>query len=87
MVESALDIALGLLALGFLVAFIRLVRGPSLVDRLLAVETSMLLVLGIVVVVSVKNSQEFFVAGLLIAVVGIVSSVAVAKYLVNGRPF
>ena len=87
MVEVALDVALGLLATSLAVAFVRLLRGPSLVDRLLAVETASLMILGVIAVVSIRSSMEFFVAVLVIAVLSVISSVAVAKYLVRGRIF
>lgn len=82
-----LDVALGLLTASLAVAFLRFLKGPSLVDRLLAVETTTLIILGVIAVVSVKYSFEFFVAVLIIAILSVISSVAVAKYLVGGRPF
>lgn len=87
MVDISLNVALGLLVVGLAVAFLRLLKGPSLVDRLLAVETTVLIVLGIVAAISIRHSQELFVAVLIIAVLGVISSVAVSKYLINGRPF
>ena len=87
MVAIALDIAMGLLAAALAVAFFRLVRGPSLVDRLLAAETATLVVLGVIAALSLQSSSELFVAVLVIAMLGVISSVAVAKYLVRGDPF
>ena len=87
MVDVTLDVALGLLAASLAVAFLRFLKGPSLVDRLLALETTTLIILGIIAAVSVKYSFEFFVAVLVIAILSVISSVAVAKYLVGGRPF
>ena len=87
MVDIALDIALGLLTVSLAVAYLRFLKGPSLVDRLLAVETATLVILGVIAVISIQYSSEFFVAVLVIAILSVISSVAVAKYLVNGRPF
>ena len=87
MVAIALDIAMGLLAASLAVAFFRLARGPSLVDRLLALETATLVVLGVIAALSLQSSSELFVAVLVIAMLGVISSVAVAKYLVRGDPF
>ncbi len=56
-------------------------------DRLLAVETATLVILGVIAVISIQYSSEFFVDVLVIAILSVISSVAVAKYLVNGRPF
>ena len=87
MVEIALNAALVLLALGLPVTLYRLVDGPTAADRLLAVEITMLLALGLIAVFTVKYAPELFPAVLVLALIGLVSSVAVAKYLINGRPF
>ena len=87
MVEIALNVALILLALGLPVTLYRLVDGPTAADRLLAVETTMLLALGLIAVFTVKYAPELFPAVVVLSLLGVVSSVAVAKYLINGRPF
>ncbi len=87
MVEIVLNAALILLALGLPVTLYRLVQGPTDADRLLAVETAMLLALGLIAVFTVKYAPELFPAVLVLALIGVVSSVAVAKYLINGRLF
>ena len=87
MVEIALNVALILLALGLPVTLYRLVEGPTPADRLLAVETTMLLALGLIAVFTVKYAPELFPAVVVLALIGVVSSIAVGKYLVNGRPF
>ena len=87
MVEIALNVAMVLLALGLPVTLYRLVEGPTAADRLLAVETTMLLVLGLIAVFTVKYAPELFTAVVVLALIGVVSSIAVAKYLINGRPF
>lgn len=87
MVEIALNVALILLALGLPVTLYRLVQGPTAADRLLAVETTVLLTLGLIAVFTVKYTPEIFPAVLVLALLAMVSSVAVSKYLINGRPF
>jgi multisubunit Na+/H+ antiporter MnhF subunit len=87
MVEIALDTAMGFLGASLAVCLIRLLKGPSLADRLLASETGVLVVVGIAATLSVRSLLEFFVAVPVIAALGIISSVAVAKYMVRGRPF
>ena len=87
MVEIALNVALILLALGLPVTLYRLVQGPTAADRLLAVETTTLLALGFIAVFTVKYAPELFPAALVLALIGVISSVAVSKYLINGRPF
>ena len=87
MVEITLNVALILLALGLPVTLYRLVQGPTAADRLLAVETAVLLSLGLIAVFTVKYAPELFPAVLVLALIGVVSSVAVSKYLIDGRPF
>ena len=87
MVDFTLNIALSILGISLLIVFIRFVKGPSLPDRLLAVDTATLTLAGIFAVLGIKSSFEFFIAVLILAVVGIISSVTVAKYLVKGKLF
>lgn len=85
--EIALNVALILLALGLPVTLYRLVQGPTAADRLLAVETAILLALGFIAVFTVKYAPVLFPAVLVLALIAVVSSVAVSKYLINGKPF
>lgn len=87
MVGITLELALGFLAVALVVSFVRLMKGPSSVDRLLAVETASLIIMAIMAIMAMRSSMEFLVVVLIIAVLSIVSSVAVAKYLVKGRIF
>lgn len=85
MVDFTLDLALTVLGVSLFIAFIRFVKGPSLLDRLLAVDTVTLTLAGMFTVLAIKSSFEFFIAVLILAVVGVISSVTVAKYLVKGK--
>ena len=85
MVDFILNVALTMLGLSLFIAFIRFVKGPSLPDRLLAVDTVTLTLAGMFAVLAIKSSFEFFIAVLILALVGIISSVTVAKYLVKGK--
>ena len=85
MVDFILNVALTMLGLSLFIAFIRFVKGPSLPDRLLAVDTVTLTLAGMFAVLAIKSSFEFLIAVLILALVGIISSVTVAKYLVKGK--
>ena len=85
MVDFILNVALTMLGLSLFIAFIRFVKGPSLPDRLLAVDTVTLTLAGMFAVLAIKSSFVFFIAVLILALVGIISSVTVAKYLVKGK--
>ncbi|MBD9416297.1 K+/H+ antiporter subunit F [Pseudomonas sp. PDM16] len=85
MLGFVIPISLVMLALALLLAAARLVRGPSLPDRVLALDTLYINAIAMVVLYGIwKNTELFFEIALLIAVLGFVSTVAVAKYMLRG---
>ena len=82
----ALSVAIFLLVLAMACTLVRLLKGPSAQDRMLALDCMYLngmlvmLVLGIL-----YNSSVYFEAALLIALFGCVSSTAMAKFLLRGE--
>ncbi|GBC97767.1 Na(+)/H(+) antiporter subunit F [bacterium HR17] len=85
MLAQACLVALMLLALGVLCCVYRFLRGPSLPDRVLALDTLSVLVLAQFIVLGVYyDTRLYFEAGLLIALLGFLSTVAVAKFLLRG---
>ncbi len=68
-----------------LLNMLRLLQGPSMPDRVLALDTLYINGLAIVVLFGIwLNSNVFFETALLIAVMGFVSTVAVGKHLLHG---
>ncbi len=62
-----------------------LVRGPSLPDRLLALDTMYINSIALLLSYGIYSaSQLYFEAALLIAMLGFVSTVAVCKFLLRG---
>lgn len=82
----ALPLALAMLALAMVFTLVRLLRGPSAQDRVLALDCMylngmlLMLVLGIV-----NGSSNYFEAALLVALFGFVGSTAMAKFLLRGE--
>jgi multicomponent K+:H+ antiporter subunit F len=63
----------------------RLVIGPSLPDRVLALDTMYINSIALIVVYGIQvDSKLYFEAAMLIALIGFVSTVAVAKYITRG---
>ena len=63
----------------------RLVRGPSLPDRILALDTLNVNAIALIVVYGIQlRSTLFFEIALLIAVMGFIGTVALTKYLQRG---
>lgn len=77
----------GFAALGLALAFNlwRLIRGPGMADRILALDTMVINVIGIIVLSGIASgSGVSFEAALLLAMVGFVGTVAYAKFLLRG---
>lgn len=85
MLAYVIPISLTMLALAFLLAMARLIKGPNLPDRVLALDTLYINAIALVVLYGIwKDTELFFEIALLIAVLGFVSTVAVAKYMLRG---
>ncbi|WP_027389095.1 K+/H+ antiporter subunit F [Chrysiogenes arsenatis] len=86
MLAYSIIIAQVLLTVAQLLNLYRLIKGPGMTDRILALDTmyinaiAMLLLFGITF-----NSAAYFEAGLIIAVMGFISTVAAGRYLLRGR--
>lgn len=63
----------------------RLARGPSLPDRILALDTLYVNTIALLVLLGIGfDTQLFFEAALVVALLGFVSTVALAKYIARG---
>tara|TARA_R110002049_G_scaffold10127_3_gene50452 strand:- start:159538 stop:159825 length:288 start_codon:yes stop_codon:yes gene_type:complete len=83
--DVALMIAFAALALGQIFSMARLIMGPTPGDRILALDTMVINALGIVVVLGIHlGVQIYFEVALLIAMLGFVSTVALARFLLRG---
>lgn len=85
MLSLALDLSLALVALSMALCFLRLALGPTLPDRILALDTLYINGIAFVVVFGVRSASSiYFEVALLIAMFGFVGTVAFAKYLLRG---
>jgi multicomponent K+:H+ antiporter subunit F len=72
--------------LAMLFCTIRLLRGPTAQDRVLALDTLWMCVMLFALVMGIRFGNEiYFEFALLIALTGFVSSVALAKFLMRGE--
>lgn len=63
----------------------RLLRGPELPDRILALDTMYINTIALLVLFGIQlDLDAFFEAALLIAMMGFVGTVALCKYLLRG---
>jgi len=84
-----LDIAIVAVAVMLSIALVlnlwRLIIGPHIVDRILALDTMYINSIALILLFGIYNqSPLYFEAALLIAMLGFVSSVAFGKYLLRG---
>ncbi|WP_237044787.1 K+/H+ antiporter subunit F [Aquipseudomonas alcaligenes] len=85
MLGYVIPLCLVMLGAALLLAVARLVRGPSLPDRALALDTLYINAIALIILYGIWQGTElFFEIALLIAVLGFVSTVAVAKYMLRG---
>jgi len=77
----------GLILAGALTLFAsyRVIRGPTTPDRVVALDTIGTNVVAIAVLFAIQTRESLFVTvGLVLAIIGFLSTVAVAKYIVQG---
>jgi multicomponent K+:H+ antiporter subunit F len=86
MLTIAIWIALAAIGLALVLNVYRLLRGPDLPDRILALDTAYINSLALLVLFGVQQgSTLYFEIALLIAMVGFVGTVVLAKYLLRGN--
>lgn len=85
MLTVAIAITLGLLALALLLTTWRLIAGPDAADRILALDTLYVNTVALIMVLGIAyGTTRHFEAALLIALLGFVSTVALARFLLRG---
>jgi len=87
MLNAISQITLVMLGLALLVAFIRLVKGPTLPDRIVAMDLFGVLVVGLIVVLAGWSGVRATLdAAIVIALVGFLGTIAYATYVERGDP-
>ena len=85
MMAFALDVAFASIGLAVLLALWRLLRGPDVPDRILALDTLYINAVAFIVLLGVgTGSAAYFEAALLIALFGFVATVALARFVMRG---
>jgi multicomponent Na+:H+ antiporter subunit F len=87
MLDVISEITLLMLGVALLVAFIRLVKGPTLPDRIVAMDLFGVLVVGLIVVLAGWSGVRATLdAAIVIALVGFLGTIAYATYVERGDP-
>ncbi|MEJ2346311.1 MAG: K+/H+ antiporter subunit F [Gammaproteobacteria bacterium] len=85
MLTTALSIAFSAVSVAILLNLWRLLRGPELVDRIMALDTLYVNSIAMIILLGIRlDSKSYFEAALLIAMFGFVGTIALCKYLLRG---
>ncbi len=85
MLATAMLIAFILMGLALMLTLWRLWRGPTLPDRILALDTLYINTVALLVLLGIYwNSVIHFEAALIIALMGFIGTVALCKYVLRG---
>lgn len=86
LLSLALDIATAAFGLSMLLCTVRLIGGPSNVDRIIAVDALYLNAVALIVLLGLRwHTPLLFEGALLVAMLGFASTVALARYLARGE--
>ncbi|HPN09239.1 MAG TPA: K+/H+ antiporter subunit F [Syntrophales bacterium] len=85
MLYPVIMICLGIIGAAAILNTLRLFKGPDPPDRILALDTLYINAIALLILLGMRlDSDLFFEAALLIAVMGFIGTVAVAKHLLRG---
>ena len=85
MIAVALDFAFACIGLAVVLCTWRLIKGPEAADRVLALDTLYVNLVALVILLGMRLQTElFFEAALLIALLGFAGTVALSRYLSRG---
>jgi multicomponent K+:H+ antiporter subunit F len=86
MIAAAAAFAMVAISVSILLNIYRLIVGPDITDRILALDTMAINAIGLIVMAGISfGTAMYFEAALLFAMVGFVSTVAFCKFLLRGN--
>jgi multicomponent Na+:H+ antiporter subunit F len=82
MLALLFPVVFGILAVSTLLALVRVIRGPTLPDRVVALDLMGVLVVGFAVVSAAATGSSYFLdVAIVIALLGFVGTIAYARYI------
>ncbi len=85
MLTIALPLAIMMMGLALLLNFWRVLRGPSLPDRILALDTLYINAVMLLLLFGIHTDSDLYLqAALLISLLGFIGTAALCKYLLRG---
>jgi multicomponent K+:H+ antiporter subunit F len=84
MIQTCIDISLFLFALAMVLTLYRLLRGPGVPDRILALDTLYMNTIAVLVLAGLREGNTIqFEAAVVIAMLGFVGTVVLSKYVIR----
>lgn len=85
MITAALIFAFGCYGLALLFNLWRIVRGPDVADRILALDTMVINVIALLILYGIwRGTAIYYEASMLVAMLGFVSTVAYCRFVLRG---
>jgi multicomponent Na+:H+ antiporter subunit F len=86
MLDAVTQVVLVVLAMSVLIAFGRLAWGPTLPDRIVAMDLIAVLVVALIVVSAAATGERAFLdTAIVVALIGFVGTIAYARYVERGH--
>ncbi|MNI26300.1 Na(+)/H(+) antiporter subunit F [compost metagenome] len=85
MFDQIMLLCMFLLSISIVIALYRVIKGPSIHDRILALDSIGYIVIGIVALLSImQDSHAYLETILLIGILAFLSTIALSKYMKGG---
>lgn len=86
-VALCVHLSLGILMASMILALYRLIKGPSVPDRVVALDVVAILAVGILSLLSIEtNMMAYLTVGITLALLAFLGTVALALYIRRGGP-
>lgn len=82
--DLCIDISIGILTLAFILTILRILSGPTLPDRVLALDMLISVGIGYIAVIAIKTGFPLYLdIAISLGLVGFLSTVAFARYILH----
>ncbi|MGJ8526926.1 cation:proton antiporter [Maritalea sp.] len=82
--EYSITVALGILTVALLLVIVRIVRGPTLPDRILALDMMVSVGIGYIAVIAIKTGYTLYLdIAISLGLVGFLATVAFARFVLQ----
>jgi multicomponent Na+:H+ antiporter subunit F len=82
--DASVSLALGILSLSFLITIYRIVKGPTLPDRILGLDMLVAIAIGFIAVIGIKTGYTLYVdVAIALGLVGFLATVAFARFVLS----